>query len=230
MASRCEATTAIRGMTCASANASSSWVRVVVPAGAVTSGKPAKVAIAMVWRRGAPGRQHREQILALERMAREVAGADRLGGDPELAFAARDQIDDGGGVARIGEGDVDARMGDPERTHQRRHRVDRQGGECGEVEAPGRQPGHGLDRGAAGLDVAQHLAGRFDQGLAGRGQHDPTADAVEQRGAELGLELTDRLRDRGLGDVLGLGGAGHPPVVDHGQEQAELPEIHRYSL
>ena len=96
---------------------------------------------------------------------------------------------------------------------------------------PAVEPGDRLDRGAARLDVAQHLAGRFDQRLAGGGRattRRPTR--WNSARAELRLELADRLGDRGLGDVLGFRGAGHPAVVDHRQEQSELSEIHRYSL
>ena len=126
-----------------------------------------------------------------------------------------------GRVGGVGERDVDARVRDPERAHQRRDRVDGERGERDQVEPPGGEPGHRLDRGATGLDVAQHLAGRFDQRLTGGGEHDPAPDPVEEGGAELGLELPDRLRDRRLRDELGLGRPGHAAVVDDGEEQAE---------
>ena len=92
---------------------------------------------------------------------------------------------------------------------------------------PAVEPGDRLDRGAPGLDVAQHLAGGLDERLAGGGEHHAPADAVEERGAELGLELADRLRHRRLRHVLGLGRARHAAVVDHREEQAEPSEIHR---
>ena len=95
-----------------------------------------------------------------------------------------------------------------------------------EVEAAALEPGDGLDRGPARLDVAQHLPGRPEQGLARRGQDDGPAGPVEQRGTELGLELAHRLRDRRLRHVLGLGGTGHAALVDDGEEQPETAEIH----
>ena len=230
MASRCDATTAILGVTRAWANASSSWVRVVVPAGAVTSGKRARVAIAIVWDALLPGGSTASRSCLPSGWLVRSGAADGLGGDAELALAAGDEVDDFGGVARVGERDVDARVGDPERAHQRSHRVDGERGERREVEAAGGEPGDGLDRGAARLDVTQHLAGRFDQGLTGGGQDHAPPDAVEEGGAELGLELPNRLGDRGLRDELGFRGAGHAAVVDDGEEQAELAQIHRYSL
>ena len=105
--------------------------------------------------------------------------------------------------------------------------IDGERGQRHEVEPAGTEAGDRLDRGPPGLDVAQHLTGRFDQRLAGGGEHDPPADPVEQRRAELGLELADRLRDRRLRHVLGLGGPGHAAAVDHREEEAQPPQIHR---
>ena len=157
--------------------------------------------------------------------------ADRLGGDPELGLAARHEIDHRRGVIRVGEGDVDARVGDPERADQRGDGVDGERRQRAEVETSGgrarrpRRPRRGPSRrraapGAAGSTSASPAAV----------SDDPAAHAVEQRRAELGLELADRLRHRGLRHVLGFRGPGHAAVVDHREEQAELPQIHRYSL
>ena len=217
-------------MTPASANASSSWVRVVVPGGAVTSGKRASVLTAMVCDAFAPGGSTASRSCSPSAWLVRPASTHRLGGDPELARAARDQVDDRGGVGGVGERDVDAGVREPERAHQRRDGIDGERGERDEVETPGGEPGHRLDRGATGLDVAQHLARRLDQRLAGRGEHHPAPDPVEQRRPELGLELADGLRHRGLRHVLGFGRPGHAALVDHGEEEAEPSEIHRQIL
>ena len=164
-------------------------------------------------------------------MAREVAGADRFGGDPELALAARDQVDDGGGVARIGEGDVDARVGDPERAHQRRHRVDRQGGE--RARGRGARPSSP----ATASTAARPVSTSRSTWRAGSTRASPAGVSTTRRptrwkrGVPSSASSSRIACDtEGCDDELGLGGAGHPPVVDHGEEQAELPEIHRYSL
>jgi hypothetical protein len=54
--------------------------------------------------------------------------------------------------------------------------------------------------------------------------------AVEQLGAELPLEETDRLRDRGLRDAELARGAREVALVRHGDEVAELVEFDSPSL
>ena len=95
-----------------------------------------------------------------------------------------------------------------EAAHQLRHGIGRQGGEAGEVEVAGHQPGDGGDGGGGVLDVAEGLPSRAQQGLAGDGEAGARPGSDEQGGAELLLQLTDREGHRGLGDVLRLGGGG----------------------
>ena len=132
------------------------------------------------------------------------------------------------GVVGVGERDVDGRVRDAERADQRRRRDRPRGwGASTRSRRPPSSPTTAATAASRGLDVAQHLAGRLDQRLAGRGEHHPSPDPVEQRGAQLGLELADRLRDRGLRHELGFGRPGEAAVVDHREEEAELAEIHR---
>ena len=57
-----------------------------------------------------------------------------------------------------------------EAADQLRHRIGRQGGEAGQVEVAGHQPGdRGHGRGGV-LDVAEGLPSRAQQGLAGDGE------------------------------------------------------------
>ena len=81
-----------------------------------------------------------------------------------------------------------------------------------------------------GLEVAQYLASRPEEGRAGRRQRDAAADPGEERDAELGFELLHGERERRLRDEDRLGGGGEPPVVDHGNEVAEATGIHLSSL
>ncbi len=118
-------------------------------------------------------------------------------------------------------------MGHPEAPHQRGERIDREGGEGAEVEVPGGETGDRLDRGAGRLDVAQGLAGRAHQCLARGGEHEPAPHPVEEGRAQLGLQLPDGLRHRRLRHVAGLGGPGHAPLVDDGEEEGEAAQIHR---
>jgi hypothetical protein len=86
-----------------------------------------------------------------------------------------------------------------------------------------------VHRGSGGAQVAEHLAGRFDQLPAGVAEHDPATDAVEQPHTELPLESGDGLGQRGLGDVQVLCGPDEPVVVDDGEEVLELPGVHDVS-
>ncbi len=65
---------------------------------------------------------------------------------------------------------------------------------------------------------------------AGGRQLDAAARAPQQRHPELGLEPPHLLRERGLGDVRGLGRAAEVTVPRHGDEVLELPELHEGRL
>ena len=77
------------------------------------------------------------------------------------------------------------------------------------------------------VDLAQRLGRVADEVLAGFGQHDALADAVEQRAADLLLELADLVRQRRLRDVNALGGAGEAQALGERREIAEVAELHR---
>ena len=53
---------------------------------------------------------------------------------------------------------------------------------------------------------------------------------LDQRQADRLLELSDLLRERGLGDVLALGGAGEVPLLGERDEVAKLAKLHKQSL
>ena len=66
--------------------------------------------------------------------------------------------------------------------------------------------------------------------LAGLGQRDVALHAVEQRRAELGLELPDLLTYRWLGDVQLFRGAREVQMPAHRLEVRELVHFHRPRL
>ena len=68
------------------------------------------------------------------------------------------------------------------------------------------------------------------QRLAGRGERDVAAAAVEQGGAEVGLQGVDLLAQRGLGHPDAVGRPGEVPRLGHGHEVSELLELHLHSL
>ena len=57
-------------------------------------------------------------------------------------------------------------------------------------------------------------------------QRGAPAVAVEQRHAELGLELADLLADARLGEVQAVGGAAEVKLLGDGDERAQLPQFH----
>lgn len=63
--------------------------------------------------------------------------------------------------------------------------------------------------------------------LSRRGERHLPRGAVEQRDVELGFELPDRVRQRGLRDVQLLGRLAEMARVGHGDEVAKMPELHR---
>jgi hypothetical protein len=78
---------------------------------------------------------------------------------------------------------------------------------------------HGRRRGEGGTGVGQ---GRG----AGGGQRHGAAGAVEQRRAELALQLADLGADARLGDVHAAGRPGEVGGLGDGDEVLELAELH----
>ena len=77
-----------------------------------------------------------------------------------------------------------------------------------------------------GVDFREDAAGaRGDRRPASVGRH-AAARALEQRRAQLLLEPPDLVRERRLGEVELLGGAGEVPVARHRLHASELPELH----
>ena len=79
------------------------------------------------------------------------------------------------------------------------------------------------------LAMADELARARQQGTTGLGQRDATADAIEQRGAELLLQRLDALAHGGLGQVQRIGGLREGLVAGNGDEGLQDGGIHRYS-
>ena len=127
----------------------------------------------------------------------------------------------------VGERDRDARVRGAERAGEGRDRVDRQRRERAQVEPSRFEPADRRHRGAGHLHVAQGLARGADERLTGGGERHAAADAVEEGSAELGFELADRLRHRRLRHELGQRRPGEAALVDDGEEQPELAQIHR---
>ena len=75
--------------------------------------------------------------------------------------------------------------------------------------------------------TAARICGRaFEQRLAGGRELDAARGPVEERLPELGLEAADLLRQRRLGDVQAFGGTAEVPLLGHGEEVAQVPQLH----
>jgi hypothetical protein len=66
-----------------------------------------------------------------------------------------------------------------------------------------------------------------EEALAGRGQRDAPARAVEQALPELVLERSQALADARLGDAQPLRSAAEVQLVGEGEEDADLAELDR---
>jgi hypothetical protein len=121
----------------------------------------------------------------------------------------------------------DRRVSLPVGAEQRGQRVGGQGGQRGQVKAP---PAQLVDLGsnlAGRVDLAQYRPGRADKHRPGLRQRHRPAKPVEQRAAELALKLGDRLGQGGLRNMHRRRGAREPVVLDHGEKQAQPPDVER---
>jgi hypothetical protein len=66
-----------------------------------------------------------------------------------------------------------------------------------------------------------------EKGFAGRRQLDTVSAAIHQLNADFLFEIADLPTERRLGSVeLLLGGNGQTACISHGDEVAEMPELH----
>ena len=178
-------------------------------------------------RGGRSRREHGDQLLPAERDGHQAVGGAAGVRDAHLRGAGPHLLGQFVGIARRGDVHRDRRVGLPVGAEQRGQRVGGQGGQRGQVKAPSAQL---VDLGgdlAGRVDLAQHRPGRADKRRPGVRQRHRPAEPVEQRAAELGLQLGDRLGQGWLGNVHRVRGAGEPVVLDHGEEQAQPADVER---
>ena len=92
--------------------------------------------------------------------------------------------------------------------------------------SPVRPPPPGLQHRDAVVDLLQRAHREGQEQLAGLGRHHLLADAVEQRLADLVLELADLVRQRRLGHVDAVGRLREAEVVGQRHEVAKMPQLH----
>ncbi len=238
MASLWAVTTATSGWAPTAAKPSSSRRRVEVPAGVATKGtrvrsvratgggrsarpsRPRLTTPAATW-----GEQEGERLLA-DVMTGEVLGEAGGLGDAHLGAPVADHGQEVARVLGCRQVDDHARVQLPVPTDQSSQGIGSQGGEARHGERSRLEPGHGGDGGASRLEVAQDEASRTDECPTGRRQVDPPADAVEEGGTELCLEVAHGDREGRLAGAGGVGRGGETALVDHGHEVGELSRIH----
>ncbi len=100
------------------------------------------------------------------------------------------------------------------------------GRERPDAHGPAAQLAHGEHRLARLLHLLEHRLGVRAQRAARLGQHEPAADAGEQRHAELGLEPPHLFADGRLGEVQRVRGRAEGAAIGGGEEVLELLQIH----
>jgi hypothetical protein len=80
--------------------------------------------------------------------------------------------------------------------------------------------------GCRGVHLCQHLAGTEQEPLPSGRELDPAGRPDQELDADLGLELLDLLRQRGLGDVEPLGRAAEVALLGHGDVVAQVTQLH----
>ena len=137
--------------------------------------------------------------------------------------AQRPQLLDGGALAQLdldlGAAAAEA-LHDPgdDREQRRADEAHPQPAGLSGVDAPG--GGH------RDVELGQHRPGVAQERLAGGGQLDPAAGAVQQPAAELLLEPADLLAQRRLGDVQAGRGAAEVQLLGDGDEVTQLAKFH----
>ena len=80
------------------------------------------------------------------------------------------------------------------------------------------------------IRIVQDLSRAGHQVLAGPGQTQAAAAALEQGDAELRPKIADLARKRGLGEAQPFGGARHGSGLDHRDEVAQMAQFHRSNI
>ena len=120
-------------------------------------------------------------------------------GDAEIQPAGDQQFLDLA-AAQVAHGELHARVARAEGGHRVGHEARKEGGDHAHLERAGLQRahvGHGLPPGFQLLQRARCVVAK---GVARLGQAQPAPQAVKERHAQLGLQLAQAVRERGLRD------------------------------
>ena len=106
--------------------------------------------------------------------------------------------------------------------------LDLAGGQQGaDRDPPADEPAQLVELAADAVDLGEHAPAPGRDRLPGLGRDDAAAGALEELRAELGLEPPDLVRERRLGDVELLRGAGEVAMPGDRLGVDELAQLHR---
>ncbi len=176
-------------------------------------------------------REDDDELLGDELVQSEAVTLDPLGHRQEGEVELVEPEHLGELFARLlADGQLDARMALVEdRQHERHvdraHRVQR-----ADRHPAGLDAAEALELGVGGLELGQDPPGASDEQLAGLGDRHLPSRPLDEREAGLLLEAADLLGERGLGNVLALGGAGEVALVSERNQVPQLPQFHKLGL
>ena len=164
-----------------------------------------------------------QQVLGEQRFDLELGIVDREVDDRRVELAGQHARHDRGGAA-FADDRVHARVAGGHGAEQLRHQPAGGGADHADAGVAGDLVVERGDVGGDVVDLVQDPAGAFDDPLALVGQ--PAVGAVDQRDAELALELGDVAGHVGLDGEQGPGRRRERPVIGDGDDGGELTNVH----
>ena len=164
-------------------------------------------------------------LLVVERLEPEVGRAARPVGDADVELAGVQPGADLVGGELL-DPDPHRRVARQEQGHAFRDEADVEGVRGADAHLAGQVAAARLEHRDALVDLLQRARREGEEQLAGLGRHHLLADAVEERLADLFLELADLVRQRRLGDVDPLGRAREAQAIGQRHEVAKVPQLH----
>jgi hypothetical protein len=170
-------------------------------------------------------RDDEHHLLVVERLEPEVGRAARPVGDAEVELAGAHLLAD-----LVGGELLDAhpyrRMAGEEQGDALGDEADVEGVRRTDAHLPCEAAATGPEHRDALVDLPERARGERQEELARLRGDDLLADPVEERLADLLLELADLVREGRLGDVDPRRGAGEAQVLGNGDEVAKMPQLH----
>jgi len=170
-------------------------------------------------------RDDEHHLLVVERLEPEIGLRARPIGDADVELAGVQRRDDLVGGELV-DPHLHGRMAAEEDRDAVRDQADVEGVRRTDAHPPREPATARAQRRDALVDLAQCARRVGEEQLARLGRHHLAADALEERLADLLLELADLVRERRLGDVDVRRGAREAQAVGQGHEVAQVSQLH----